>query len=93
LIDVNDRDKFSEIAHNILEKYMTMDWELAEYKNVLFGDYELPERRYVKLSPTMDLIPCLDQQLNLYNADNRPMNLVFFEDCIMHLSKIARILR
>lgn len=41
----------------------------------------------------MDLIPCLDQQLGLYNADNRPMNLVFFEDCIMHLAKIARILR
>lgn len=72
---------------------MTMDWELSEYKNVLYGDFETPERKYIKLSSTMDLIPCLEQQLGLYNTDNRPMNLVFFEDCIMHLAKIARILR
>lgn len=60
LIDEKDRDKFSELAHGILEKYMTMDWELSEYKNVLYGDFETPERKYIKLSATMDLIPCLE---------------------------------
>lgn len=93
LIDEKDRDKFSEAAHTILEKYMAMDWELSEYKNVLFGDFETPDKKYIKLSPNDDLIPCLDKQLEAYNSDYRPMNLVFFDDCIMHLSKIARILR
>ena len=92
LIDDKDREKFSELLHNILEKYLTMDWDLEDYKNVLFGDFETPEKHYIKLSPTVDLMPCLDQRLQLYNSDNRPMNLVFFEDCIQHLSKIARIL-
>jgi hypothetical protein len=61
LIDEKDRDKFSEAAHTILEKYMTMDWELSDYKNVLFGDFETPDKKYIKLSPNDDLIPCLDK--------------------------------
>jgi dynein heavy chain len=39
------------------------------------------------------LIPTLDEALELYNAENSPMNLVFFGDCIQHLSRIARVLR
>jgi dynein heavy chain, axonemal len=34
------------------------------------------------LSETNKLIPKLDEQLEIYNADNPPMNLVFFGDCI-----------
>ena len=29
----------------------------------------------------------------MYNADNPPMNLVFFSDCIQHLARISRVLR
>jgi dynein heavy chain len=36
----------------------------------------------VKLSDTNKLIPKLDEALEMYNADNTPMNLVFFTDCI-----------
>jgi dynein heavy chain len=38
------------------------------------------------------LIPRLDSFLEIYNSDNSPMNLVFFSDCIQHLSRIARVL-
>jgi dynein heavy chain len=38
------------------------------------------------------LIPKLDDCLAMYNADNAPMNLVFFGDCIAHLAKISRVL-
>ena len=29
----------------------------------------------------------------LYNSDNSPMNLIFFEDCVQHLTRTARTLR
>lgn len=70
-----------------------MGWELKDYKNVLFGDYEDAGRQYLKLSEVNALIPRLDQYLDLYNGDNSPMNLVFFDDCIQHLSRVARVLR
>jgi len=70
-----------------------MEWELKDFEAVLFGDYESPDKQYLKLSEVNALIPRLDQYLELYNADNSPMNLVFFGDCIQHLSRIARVLR
>lgn len=47
---------------------------------------------YNKLSEINVLIPRLDTFLEMYNADNPPMNLVFFGDCIQHLSRVARVL-
>lgn len=47
---------------------------------------------YNKLSEVNALIPRLDTFLEMYNADNSPMNLVFFSDCIQHLSRVARVL-
>lgn len=82
LIDQGDRDKFSALAHERLERDLEMGWELANYQDVLFGDYENAARDYLKLSEITALIPRLDQSLELYNADNAPMNLVFFGDCI-----------
>jgi hypothetical protein len=61
-----------------------MDWQLADFQNTLFGDFETNERKYIKLSSSNDLIPRLDELLGIYNSDseNQSMNLVFFEDCI-----------
>lgn len=93
LINQDDRDKYSTMAHEGLERYLDMGWELNDFKNVLFGDYEDAGRQYLKLSEVNALIPRLDQYLELYNSDNAPMNLVFFDDCIQHLSRVARVLR
>ncbi len=60
LIDDKDRQRFSEMSHTIMEKYMAMEWELKDFQNVLFGDYENIEHRYIKLSDSQQLIPCLD---------------------------------
>jgi len=70
-----------------------MEWQLKDFENVLFGDYESPDKAYIKLSEVNALIPRLDQLLELYNNENAPMNLVFFGDCIQHLTRIARVLR
>jgi len=84
LIDEKDRIKFNEMSHAVLEHHLTMDWQLADFQNTLFGDFETNERKYIKLSSSNDLIPRLDELLGIYNSDsdNQSMNLVFFEDCI-----------
>ena len=93
LINADDRDKYSAMAHEGMERYLDMGWELRDYKNVLLGSYEVVGgEQYLKLSEVNALIPRLDQYLELYNADNAPMNLVFFDDCIQHLSRVARVL-
>ena len=96
LINQKDRDKYNELAHARLSSNLDMDgpdWELKNYKNLMFGDFENPSKAYLKLSEVTTLIPRLDQALDLYNSDNSPMNLVFFSDCIQHLARITRVLR
>jgi dynein heavy chain, axonemal len=92
LIDENDRGKFNTLTHDFMESYLDMGWEIKNYKDVLFGDYENGSQ-YVKLSETNKLIPKLDECLEVYNIENSPMNLVFFSDCIQHLSRVSRVLR
>jgi dynein heavy chain, axonemal len=98
LVDPADRAKFSKLAHGRLETYLDMEWQLENFENVLFGDYETDSpdpstRPYLKLSGDNALIPKLDGWLEQYNAEYAPMNLVFFGDCIQHLSRIARVLK
>lgn len=95
LIDEKDRERFNVMSHESMELYLTMEWELSYFCNTLFGDFETNDKKYIKLSSSNDLIPRLDELLNLYNTDsnNQSMNLVFFDDCIQHLSRISRILR
>lgn len=93
LVDEKDRTKFNNLVHEILENYLDMEWQLKDYQDVLFGDFEQGDKQYLKLSETNVLIPRLDECLEMYNSDNSPMNLVFFSDCIQHLARISRVLR
>lgn len=94
LNDQKDRDKFNNMAHDSMEGYLQMEWNLEDYSNVMYGDFETNDRKYIKLSASQDLIPRLDELLMVYNSDaDNQMNLVFFEDCVQHLSRISRILR
>ena len=93
LIDAKDREKFSVDSHEIIENYLTLDWELPDFQNVAFGDFDNGDQFYQKLGGVDELRPKLQDLLNLYNMQNTPMDLVFFEDCVQHLARIARILR
>lgn len=93
LVDQSDRDKYSKLASEKMESYLDMDWALKDYEMILFGDYETSDKQYLKLAEVNALIPRLDQCLEMYNVDQNPMNLVFFGDCIQHLTRIARVLR
>lgn len=95
LIDEKDRAKFNVMSHQSMENFLQMDWELEDFANTLFGDFESNEKKYVRLSAAAEIMPRLDELLHNYNqdGDNQTMNLVFFQDCIQHLARIARILR
>ena len=93
LIDEKDRQKFSEDSHEVIENYLALDWELTSFQNVIFGDFDNAESSYVKLGDLEELRPKLSDLLTYYNMQNTPMDIVFFEDCVQHLARIARILR
>jgi dynein heavy chain len=61
LIVSEDRKAFSEMAHEKMERCCTMDFDLAAYENIIFGDFEHPDKMYVKLSASADLIPRLNE--------------------------------
>jgi dynein heavy chain len=69
---------------------------------ILFGDYLLSDpsdeekedpRLYEDLGGWPILITKMDKILEDYNFDNKPMNLVLFNDALDHLTKIHRIIR
>ena len=94
LVDESDRQKFNEMSHQIMEDHLTLEWSLEDFQYTIFGDFENPDRNYLKLSTPEDLIPRLNDLLAGYNAEaDSQMNLVFFDDCIQHLARISRILR
>ena len=78
LIDESDRKKFSVTAHEVVENYLNLDWELESFEDVVFGDFESGEARYQKLGEVQDLLPRLTDLLKYYNMQNAPMDLVFF---------------
>lgn len=61
----------------------------------MFGAYENNEGYYLKLSPPEQLIETLTAAMETYNLSSgkSQMNLVFFNDAISHLTRVARILR
>lgn len=46
LINAEDRLKFSTMSHEKLENYLDMEWQLKDYENILFGNYENAKRDY-----------------------------------------------
>ena len=46
-----------------------MDFDLAAYENILFGDLEHADKLYIKLNGSAELIPRLNDKLELYNLE------------------------
>jgi dynein heavy chain len=93
LINSDDRKNLSKVLHGFMEKKLKLGWELDSFENVIFGDYDNQKRFYLMLGETESLIPKLEELLMVYNSEHSQMNLVFFEDCIQHLTRIARTLK
>ena len=63
----------------------------------MWGDLlklDAPVKLYEEIKDRAKLFKVLSNMLDEYNMSNtNKMNLVFFEDCIEHLLRIARVLR
>jgi hypothetical protein len=70
---------------------------------ILFGDFATildstdadapPPRLYRDVGSYSTLQPLFESLLAAYNAKHKPMQLVFFDDAMEHLTRIIRILR
>ena len=109
LISKKDKEiVIGKIEELVREKY-ELDAKEVLQDPILFGDYkhasqevglteegsekEKVDRPYVDLVSYVDVKPLFEEILGLYNAENKAMNLVFFEDALEHLTRIHRILR
>lgn len=95
LINMQDSQKFSDLVTKMIQKHLSLDWERDDFADILFGDFDSgPDRDYVKLGAPETLVTRLQDFLESYNVSSTsPMNLVFFNDAIFHLTRISRIIR
>ena len=95
LINTQNIDKSNDIAMKLMQKHLNIEWQKEEYVDILFGDFNSgPDRDYVKLNTPESLVTRLKDFLESYNVSSTsPMNLLFFNDVIFHLTRISRILR
>eukprot|EP00742_Colponemidia_sp_Colp-10_P007071 GILJ01007591.1.p1 GENE.GILJ01007591.1~~GILJ01007591.1.p1 ORF type:complete len:2165 (-),score=376.69 GILJ01007591.1:179-6499(-) len=106
LISEEDRSWFKSLATELINKNFKMDWNQDQIFGsglILFGDYvrntvaAVDNPRAVKDYQEITDIPRLVRYLEDCQDDfnfksHSNVNLVFFEDAIEHLSRIARIL-
>ena len=78
-----------------MQKHLNIEWQKEELVDILFWDFDSsPDRDYIKLNAPESLVSRLKDFLESYNVSSTsPMNLVFFNDAIFHLTRISRILR
>jgi dynein heavy chain len=94
LVDEQDRDWFVQLIQEPLAKIFEFEWNKEHVNNILFGDYANQSKEYMRIDSYDSLPNKLKDSLAIYNSLNaKQMNLVFFKDAIMHLSRICRVLR
>lgn len=59
----------------------------------LLGEGEVAPRMYEDLGDYAAIKPLFEEIMALYNRKRKPLNLVFFEDALEHLTRIHRTLR
>ena len=95
LVDDKDRNWFFTVLQGYLQNSFQLEWEATQIKETVFGDYYNTQQKYLRIDD-LDLLPKkFAEYLGKHNIDypGKAMNLVFFRDAILHLSKICRILR
>eukprot|EP01022_Parablepharisma_sp_SALTPOND_P014052 TRINITY_DN188_c0_g2_i1.p1 TRINITY_DN188_c0_g2~~TRINITY_DN188_c0_g2_i1.p1 ORF type:complete len:4549 (-),score=684.34 TRINITY_DN188_c0_g2_i1:241-13887(-) len=95
LIENKDLEWFNDKITDMMKKHIEIDWAKDTFKDVLFAHFGNDESEYQEVTDVNAIIPKLNDQLEWYNSMNtgNMMNIVFFKDCISHLSRISRILR
>jgi dynein heavy chain len=100
LINDDDKQWFVNLVVELLQRSFRMNFDPEEIfvrERVMFGDLlklDAPVKLYEEIRDKTKLLKVLNGMLDEYNLGNsNKMNLVFFEDAIEHILRIARVLR
>eukprot|EP00937_MAST-01D_sp_MAST-1D-sp2_P001492 g1492.t1 len=101
LVDDKDRSAFNVFLKDALEEDVPRltegeeVLEVAEFENILFGDYLTREdKQYREVENLTKLNDLLLEYLEEYNITfPTQMDLVFFHDAMYHISRICRVMR
>ncbi|KAM4603926.1 dynein axonemal heavy chain 6 [Polymixia lowei] len=101
LINNQDKTYFNTIVSEMASKYFGLNLEPTYFvtKPIIFGDFikvgaEKAERLYEDLTDMEKIQAVLQDYLDDYNTTfSKDSKLVFFQDAIEHVSRIARMIR
>ncbi|KAJ8000573.1 hypothetical protein DPEC_G00181790 [Dallia pectoralis] len=101
LINNEDKTYFNTIVSEMASKYFDLNLEASYFviKPIIFGDFikvgaEKSERLYEDLTDLDVMRAVLQDYLDDYNTTfSKETKLVFFQDAIEHVSRIARMVR
>ncbi|XP_038570255.1 dynein heavy chain 6, axonemal isoform X1 [Micropterus salmoides] len=101
LINNQDKTYFNTIVSEMAGKYFGINLEPSYFVNqpIIFGDFikvgaEKQDRLYEDLTDMDKIQAVLQDYLNDYNTTfSKETKLVFFQDAIEHVSRIARMIR
>ena len=100
LINNDDKKWFTEFLDELLKRQFRLNFEYEELfvnNKVMWGDLlklDAPVKLYEEISNKEKLHKVLDGMLEEYNVGGgQKMHLVFFEDAVEHILRIARTLR
>ncbi|XP_047189968.1 dynein axonemal heavy chain 6 isoform X2 [Scophthalmus maximus] len=101
LINNQDKTYFNTIVSEMASRYFSIDLEPSYFVDqpIIFGDFikvgaEKEDRLYEDLTDMSKIRTVLQDYLDDYNVTfSKETKLVFFQDAIEHVSRIARIIR
>ncbi|XP_055848919.1 dynein beta chain, ciliary isoform X2 [Episyrphus balteatus] len=95
LIDDKDIDSFSKMQHDIIKKsFEELDETVIFEKPNIYCHFAggIGEPKYMPITAWTELHKLLQEAMSSYNDLVAAMNLVLFEDAMMHVCRINRIL-
>ncbi len=103
LVNETDRSLVNEqLIPAIIKEFFPGTDEVVMKNPILFGDYAMSDpmdeekedpRLYEDLGEYENVRVKMNKLLEDYGFENKPMNLVLFNDALDHLTKIHRIIR
>jgi dynein heavy chain len=102
LIDQTDSDIIYNVISDLTKEFFKDVDEFVLKDPIIFGDYSMANptddeaedpRLYEDLGDMQFIKDKLDKMLEDYSFDHKPMSLVLFNDALLHVTKIHRIIR
>jgi dynein heavy chain len=98
LICQEDKDWFLKAMGELLKvKFRVQDYDADTWQRIMWGDFLRPgsdTKVYEEAKDMKKVMKLMEDYNDDYNLSHiAQMNLVFFNDCVGHISRIARIMR